>query len=135
MVRKLHIKESNTKIIKDDYKQDKYNEHKDEYKGMCIRDVRADRLYICLLVDNSHYSIGDIMKGGYIRIYEDWVDRKELLFNRPVIDAEGKQLDEYPYFSPDRLFVEPTQDEIQLVRLLRKTTNYPNGKERKDVLW
>lgn len=109
MVHKLSLTE--------EYIQDKYN-------GKFIKDViDVCKGGIYLLVDNEPYLIADMTFGLY-RVFVDWVDRIDLLGKRPIIEAFSKE----SFTTPNKVFLEPTKDEIKLVRLLRKMTKYPNGR-------
>lgn len=105
MVRKL--------VFKEEYTQDKY-------RGKFIKDIvriREGNIYI--LVDNEPYLIADMTYGKW-RVFVDWVDRTDLWGKRPISKA---------FFDESfRVFFEPTKDETELVRLLRKMTKYPNGR-------
>lgn len=109
MVHKLSLTE--------EYIQDRYN-------GKVIKDIiRECRGGIYLLVDNEPYLIAD-MTFGLSRVFVDWVDRIDLLESRPIIKAFSEE----SFTTPNKVFLEPTKDEIKLVRLLRKMTKYPNGR-------
>lgn len=96
----------------------------DEYNGKVIKDIilkcEGD---IYLLVDNEPYLIGG-MNFGFCRMFVDWVNMTDILENRPIIKAFSRE----SYTTPNKVFLEPTKDEIKLVRLLRKMTKYPNGR-------
>lgn len=105
------------KLISEEYAQTKYN-------GKVIKDfMRVFKGDIYLLVDNEPYLIAD-MSYGMLRVFVDWVDRVELCEKRQAIEVFSKE----SYSTPNKVFLEPTKDEIKLVRLLRKMTNYPNGR-------
>ena len=109
MVHKLSLTE--------EYIQDKYN-------GKFIKDVvRICDGDIYLLVDNEPYLIADMTFGSF-RVFVDWVDRTDIWEKRPIIEASSKE----SFTTPNKVFLEPTKDEIKLVRLLRKMTKYPNGR-------
>ena len=102
------------KLIEEEYIQTKYN-------GKVIGDViRVCKGNIYLLVDDEPYLIAD-MSYGMLRVFVDWADGTE---KRPIIKAFSRE----SYTTPNKVFLEPTKDEIQLVRLLRKMTKYPNGR-------
>ena len=102
------------KLIKEEYIQTKYN-------GKLIKDIiRVCKGNIYLLVDNEPYLIAD-MSYGLLRVFVDWVDGTA---ERPIIEAYSRE----SYTTPNKVFLEPTKDEIKLVRLLRKMTKYPNGR-------
>ena len=109
MVKKLH-----KLSLTEEYIQDKYN-------GKFIKDViDVCKGNIYLLVDDEPYLIAD-MTYGMLRVFVDWVDGTE---KRPIIKAFSKE----SFTTPNKVFLEPTKDEIKLVRLLRKMTKYPNGR-------
>lgn len=70
-------------------------------------------------MDNEPYLIAHMTYGRW-RVYVDWVDKTDLWGKRPIIDASSEE--------SFQVFLEPTKDEIKLVRLLRKMTKYPNGR-------
>lgn len=79
----------------------------------------AVNINLCLLVDDSPYLIAD-KRGEFLRVFVDWVDRKDLWDERKIIGGE--------FESSYNLYFKPTADEIKLVRLLRKLTKFPNGR-------
>lgn len=105
------------KLIKEEYIKDNYN-------GKVIKDVIQDfKGDIYLLVDNEPYLIADTTFRA-LRVFVDWINRTELWGKRPIIKAFSEE----SYYSPYKVFLEPTKNEIELVRLLRKMTKYPNGR-------
>lgn len=92
------------------------------YNGKTLDKAPRDsavKMNLCLLVDDSPYLIAD-KKGEFLRVFVDWVDRKDLWGERKIIGGE--------FESTYNLYFKPTANEIKLVRLLRKMTNYPNGR-------
>ena len=104
------------KLINEDL-TDRFNGH--TVKSYGYKDIDK----ICLLVDDEPYLIAD-MKNGNLRVFVDWVNRMDIFNGKKII--KGKT--DASWMLPSEIYLETTDDEATLIRLLRKLTKYPNGR-------
>ena len=74
-------------------------------------------------MDDEPYLIADMINGN-LRIFVDWVDRVDVFMKKKIIG--GKRTESW--LVPSEIYLETTKDEVELIRLLRKMTKYPEGR-------